>query len=294
MNKLKTYAAILANIRRFFSERNITEVSTPILSPSSTPDPTILSLQTTISGKPFYLQTSPEFYMKRLLCAGSDCIYQICKAFRDEESGRYHNPEFTMLEWYRVGFNHHDLMDEMDEFLKSILNTLSAERISYQNIFLKHLEFNPHTVTNETLINCAQRNNININANYDKDTWLNLLLSHLIEPKLGLDKPAFIFDYPTSQAALAKIRQDDPPVSERFEVYINGIELANGFHELTDATEQAARFHAENATRKKMGLAKIPIDEDLIAALKMGLPPCAGVALGVDRLMMLMLHEQKI
>jgi lysyl-tRNA synthetase class 2 len=246
-------------------------------------------------GASHYLQTSPEYAMKRLLAAGSGSIYQISKAFRQDESGRFHNPEFTMLEWYRIDFDHHDLMDEMDELLQLVLNTDKAERKSYAEIFQTYLQLDPHAANVEELIACAKQNNLQIEANItDKDTWLQLLMSHLIEPKLGEKVPSFIYDYPASQAALARIQPNNPNVASRFEVYFKGIELANGFHELQNATEQRKRFENDLIERQQLNHPHMPIDEYFLAALSHGLPDCAGVALGIDRLAMLASGCEKI
>ncbi len=283
-SQLHLRARLLQQLRNFFAARNVLEVETPLLATSTATDPHITSIK---AGK-WFLQTSPEFAMKRLLAADSGPIYQICKAFRDGEQGRLHNPEFTLLEWYQPGFNHHQLMNEVDELLQTILNTETCEHITYREVFITHLDIDPAQCTVADLIQCAEHNKISpptIDED-DKDSWLNLLLSHCIEPKLGLTKPLFIYDYPASQAALAKIRDDKIPVAERFEVYFRGIELANGYHELNDAREQQQRFNSDNLQRKKMLLPEVPTDMRLIAALD-DLPDCAGVALGVDRLMML-------
>jgi len=288
-------AGILAKIRTFFAARNVLEVETPLLSSSTIPDPNVHSIRAQYHqpganfSQELYLQTSPEFTMKRLLAAGSGSIYQICKAFRDEEAGRLHSPEFTMLEWYRIDFDHYALMDEMDELLNVILATPKAERVTYAELFIKHLNINPHTASATELINCANKNNIDMcGAGPDPTFWMQLLLTHLIEPYLGNVQPTFVYDFPVAQAALSRIRQEqDYAVAERFEVYVNGIELANGFHELADADEQEARFTKDLAKRAELNLSRVPIDDKLLAALRHGLPNCAGVALGIDRLVML-------
>lgn len=294
---LKARAQFLQCIRDFFAGKNILEVETPILAATTVPDVYIDSLQTTSGG---YLQTSPEFHMKRLLAAGSGAIFQLTKAFRANESGRLHKCEFTMLEWYRPGFDHHQLMNEMDELLQHLLMTPKAERKTYAEIFNEYCAINPHTATAVDLQQCAARFAINAIPGLDitdKNAWLDVLMSHVIEPNLGFAGPIFIYDYPASQAALAKLRKaenKDYAVAERFEVYIQGIELANGFHELCDPTQQRARFIADIAKRQALQLAEISLDEDLLAALDAGLPPCAGVALGVDRLFMLKQGERYI
>jgi len=240
-----------------------------------------------------YLQTSPEYAMKRLLAAGSGCIYQICRAFREDELGRYHNPEFLLLEWYRVGFNHHQLMAEMDELLTLLLGTSSADKTSYQQLFIEHLQVDPLSATSEDLQQLVT-NKANGPILDDKDQMMQCLFSTLIEPVIAVEKPLMVYDFPASQSALARISTVDPRVADRFEVYYKGIELANGFHELKSANEQRQRFIADNQQRKLLGKAEHPLDERLLAALEAGLPDCAGVAMGLDRLLMLMLDKKSI
>lgn len=314
---MRRRAALLARIRRFFDARGVLEVETPLLSAGTVTDPHLHSLS--VDRRPgearFYLQTSPEFAMKRLLAAGSGPIYQVCKAFRADESGRRHNLEFTLLEWYRPGFDHHRLMDEMDAFLAATLGAEPAERLTYGRAFERHLGFDPHTADLDRLRQAAQQAGIDA-PGFDgtRDDWLHLLASHGVEPELGRAsstsstrtrartktdgppfRPTFLYEYPASQAALARVRpagvdpagRPTPAVAERFEVYVEGVELANGFHELTDADEQRRRFEADREQRRRLGLEVPPVDERLLAALAAGLPDCAGVALGVDRLAML-------
>lgn len=303
LETLRLRAKILNQIRNFFSARDCLEVETPLLSSCSIPDPNIHSIAVPNQNQTWYLQTSPEFAMKRLLASGSGSIYQICKAFRAEEKGNLHNPEFTILEWYRINFDHHELMDEMQELLECIFaKKFTIERLSYEAMFQKHLELDPHRAKITEFRACAAEHQLNLSTEIkqssDRDLWLNTLLTHLIEPKLGQNSPTFIYDYPVSQAALARIRApqnaDDVSVAERFEVYINGIELANGFHELAAHHEQRQRFLKDLSTRQNLNLPKIPLDENLLAALKHGLPNCAGVALGIDRLVMLVAKLKSI
>jgi lysyl-tRNA synthetase class 2 len=301
LKNLQLRAEIFQKIRAFFAERKVLEVETPLLSHATVTD---LHLQSFIThyhaesqleeseprapasahpsngerslaaqkSRSLYLQTSPEYAMKRLLASGSGAIYQICKAFRnDGEFGRFHNPEFTMLEWYRPGFDHHELMNEVDELLKAVLNTQPAERVTYSELFARYVGIDPHTASFDG----------------DRNHHLQLIMNEKIEPHLGRNQPTFVYDFPATQAALAKIRPGNPPVAERFEVYIEGIELANGFHELTDAHEQQQRFHADLLQRQKINYPPVPIDEHLLAALQHGLPHCAGIALGIDRLVMI-------
>jgi lysyl-tRNA synthetase class 2 len=295
--QLRARAKIIATIRHFFAEREVLEVDTPLLCRVTATDPHIQSIAVPLNnGTVGYLQTSPEFPLKRLLASGFGSIYSLGKAFRCDESGRYHNLEFTILEWYRLGFNHHRLMDEMDALLQLVLGTPPAIRVSYRDIFLDKLQLDPFNTSVSELKEAAKKAELHTHEiENDIDTWLQLLMSHLIEPQLGASQPHFIYNFPASQAALAKIRHDDHHlVGERFEVYYRGIELANGYHELTDATEQRRRFEADNLQRKAMHLSELPIDENLLAALAHGMPECAGVALGVDRLVMLALNAQHI
>ncbi|MEX0335568.1 elongation factor P--(R)-beta-lysine ligase [Vibrio tubiashii] len=295
IEQLRQRANVLAQIRRFFAERNVMEVDTPAMSHATVTDIHLHTFQTEFigpgyaDGSKLYLMTSPEFHMKRLLAASSGCIYQINKAFRNEENGRFHNPEFTMLEWYRVGFDHHKLMDEMDALLQVVLECGQAERMTYQQAFIDVLGVCPLEGTMAELKLVADQLGLSDIAQpeEDRDTLLQLLFSIGVEGKIGQSAPAFVYDFPASQAALAKINQQDSRVADRFEVYFRGIELANGFHELDDPQEQLKRFEQDNAKRIEMGLSAQPIDHHLIAALKSGLPECAGVALGVDRLIML-------
>jgi len=283
---LKLRAQLYSKIRQFFLERNVLEVETPLLCHHTVTDPHIESFAVH-THTTYYLQTSPEYAMKRLLAAGSGSIYQITKSFRIGESGRQHNPEFSLLEWYRVDFNHHDLMNEIDLFLQFTINTKPAEKISYQNLFLTHLTIDPFKSTLSALKKLIVENNIRIDLDQlDFDTALQILLSHVIEPTLGIEKPLFLHDFPITQAALSTIRHDDPPVAERFELYLQGAEIANGFHELTDPVEQENRFKKNQIVRKNHNQSIPTIDYYFIDALKYGLPACAGVAIGLDRLLM--------
>ncbi len=297
IEQLKSRAKVIQTIRQFFANRDVLEVDTPAMSHATVTDIHLHTFQTEFvgpgyaDGRKLYFMTSPEFHMKRLLAAGSGCIYQICKSFRNEENGRYHNPEFTMLEWYRVGFDHHQLMDEMDELLQLVLGCGDAQRMSYQQAFLTVLGVCPLEASMTELKRVAAELGLSDIAEpeQDRDTLLQLLFSIGVEGKIGQDVPAFVFDFPASQAALAKINPQNPRVADRFEVYFKGIELANGFHELDNPAEQLKRFEEDNLKREEMGLAPQPIDHHLIEALKAGLPDCAGVALGIDRLIMLSL-----
>jgi len=296
LEMLRSRAQLLAKIRAYFEQTGVLEVETPVCSSYATTDPAIESFQIAYTGPgfsaphPLYLHTSPEFPMKRLLAAGSGAIYQICKVFRDGESGRQHNPEFTLLEWYRPGYNHHQLMEDVARLVNSALTEpREIEYLSYSEIFMHQLNIDPHQATQLQLQQCAIQQRIAGTERLElpsKDAWLDLLLTHCIEPQLGQDCLSFIYDYPASQASLAKISSNSPPVAERFELYIEGMELANGFHELTHADEQHQRFIQDLEQREAHGHASVPMDEKLLAALNAGLPDCAGVALGIDRLLM--------
>jgi len=301
---LRLRARVLGQIRAFFAERAVLEVETPLLAATPVPDLHICSLTVPYSTVPYgqgslYLQTSPEFAMKRLLAAGHGAIYQICKAFRDGEAGRRHNPEFTMLEWYRPGWDHHRLMDEVEGLLKLILDLPTARRTPYGAAVQAHAGIDPHTASAEELRRRARElglPTVEGLAEGDRAGWRDLLVSFAVEPHLGRGAPEFVFDYPEDQAALARLRRDEkgPAVAERFEVYVEGLELANGYHELTDAKEQRRRFEADLELRRQRGEAEPPLDERLLAALEEGLPECAGVSIGVDRLVMLAARAESI
>ena len=299
---LQERAVIIRRIREFFYARDVMEVETPSLSAASVTDVHLVTFSTEFvgpghaGGLPLYLQTSPEFAMKRLLAAGSGAIFQLCKAFRNEEAGSHHNPEFTMLEWYRPGFDEFALMDEMDELMQLVLGVESAERLTYQQAFMNALGVDPLTADISTLQQLATEQGFaDIAANEThRDTLLQLLFCMKVEPTIGQEKPCFVYHFPASQAALAQICQHDQRVAGRFELYFKNMELANGFNELTNGKEQAARFSEDNQYREANGLKQVPMDERLIAALEHGLPQCAGVALGIDRLIMLATNKQKI
>lgn len=291
LETLQARAAMFAHIRQFFATTGALEVETPILSQFAVTDPALASLATRVGGAARYLQTSPEFPMKRLLAAGSGAIYQICKVFRDDERGRRHHPEFTLLEWYRPGWDHHQLMDEVAALTRVVLARpdFPVERITYRDLFRRELDLDPWTATIADLRDTALAAGIAdaVTLDLEPDGWLDLLLTHRLEATLGRDGMTFLYDYPPSQAALARIRPGPFPAAERFELYLNGIELANGYHELTDTAEQQARFAADLALRQAQGQPILPLDVRLLGALASGLPACAGVALGLDRLLML-------
>jgi lysyl-tRNA synthetase class 2 len=295
IDTLRMRADIMARIRDFFKKRDVLEVETPLIASTTVTDPHIASIPVLHSkDKIFYLQTSPEYAMKRLLAAGSGSIFQLCKAFRQDEKGRLHNPEFTMLEWYRIGFDHHALMDEMRDFFKEVFAISKTDRLTVANVFETYVGINPHLAHVSELKNAAKKHGIEVDVPDEKNVYLDILFTHIIEPKLGNEYPVFIYDYPASQAALAKIRDENVPVASRFEVYFKGVELGNGFHELQNAEEQRVRFEKDLQYRFLHQMDAVPVDELLLSALQNGLPDCAGVAMGVDRLIMLMLGYEKI
>ncbi len=292
---LRLRAELYAAIRGFFTARDVLEVETPILSAAGNTDPNIQSFVLDFDGPAHvgarrrWLRTSPEYALKRLLAAGVGDCYELGRVFRNGEAGRRHNPEFSMLEWYRIGWDHRRLMGETVELVQDALALVGrkprVETLSYAELFQRELGIDPHRDPLEHLQEPLQTFAINADG-LTRDDWLDLLLTHRIEASLPADGVTVVYDYPATQCVLARVREDDPPVAERFEVYLGGIELANGYHELGDATEQAARFQRDLQVREGRGSRLPPVDERLLGALKAGLPDCAGVALGVDRLLM--------
>ncbi len=284
---------MLSRVRAFFARRCVLEVETPALSRSAATDPNLASFGVSSgTGAPYlHLHTSPEFPMKRLLAAGSGDIYQICRVFRAEEAGRYHNPEFSLLEWYRLGFDHFKLMDEIDALLSEVFDGVlayaPAARLTYREAFVQHAKLDPHKADVADCRACADAYGIEAPVDLDLEQWLDLIMSHVVTPRCAPNGFAYIYHFPAAQAALARIRPGAPPLAERFELIGHGLELANGFHELTDANEQRERCARELAIRHEQGLPRVPVDENLLQALTAGLPPCAGAALGLDRLVML-------
>ena len=304
---LRTRARMLQSTRAFFSTRDVLEVDTPVMSSAATTDVHLESFATVYrgpgspKGRVLYLHTSPEFAMKRLLASESGPIYQVCKTFRQGEAGAQHNPEFTLLEWYRPHYDATALMDELEEYVAIVLgehiSLAPTERLTYAEAFKRFARVdNVHSADVARLRICARERGISDvpGLGEDRDAWLDLLMSHVVQPQLGQHGPSMVYDYPASQAALARVRVGPPDVAERFELFVNGIELANGFHELTDAAEQRRRFESDRARRQQRGLRDVPLDEHLIAALESGLPPCAGVAVGFDRLVMLAVGARSI
>ena len=291
---IRERARVYRQIRAFFNNRGCLEVDTPVLMPATSTDANIESLVVADAARPLYLQTSPEFAMKRLLAAGSGSIFQICHAFRQGESGRLHNPEFSLLEWYRVGYDYHQLMAEMELLITTLsLHQCSFSRISYKDLFSQSLDLDIDMITLESLrAHCLQIVPGTNVAELEFDQCLDLLLTMVIAP--SMQGYQFVYDYPKSQAALARVNPDNSNVAERFELFFDGIELANGFSELTDSTQQRLRFEQEIEVRRGKSLTQYAIDERLLAALESGLEDCAGVALGLDRLLMVLLGLDSI
>jgi len=299
--RLRQRAALLRQAREFFAARAVTEVDTPVVVNAPASEVHIHSARVRLAADPaagapappLFLHSSPEYAMKRLLAAGSGDIYQICHVVRGNERGRLHNPEFTLIEWYRVGFALAQLMDEVEALVRALLGPVApaaSERISYRDAFLRELGLDPLTAGDAALAQAAQPLGLSgtgaTGAAIGRDEWLELLMGALVGPRLGRGTLTFVHSYPASQAALARLDAADPRVAQRFELYCSGVELANGFHELAVAPEQRARFEADNARRRDLGLPVFPLDERLLAALP-SLPDCSGVALGFDRALML-------
>tara|TARA_B100001142_G_scaffold93131_1_gene94850 strand:+ start:337 stop:1248 length:912 start_codon:yes stop_codon:yes gene_type:complete len=282
---------MLAKIRSFFATRNVLEVETPTLSKAGATDFQIESITASsqaLGKESLYLSSSPELPMKRLLAAGYGDIYQISRAFRDKELGRWHQPEFSLLEWYRVGWNDLDLMNEVEDLVKIVLQPIKPSpetlRITYREAFLEFLDFDIKSDLT-ALQQKLMKKGFDVPKNLASDELLDLAFSSAITPQLNKETITFVYDFPQDQAALARIKPGTPPVAARFEMLLGGIELANGFDELTDAIEQKKRFDAEQQRRQTAGYHVPPIDKDFISALSYGLPRCSGVAVGLDRLL---------
>jgi lysyl-tRNA synthetase class 2 len=279
----------LRQLRTFFYDRDFIEVETPLIAPEVIPELHIEPFRVEGGG---FLQASPELHMKQLLLAGAAAIFQVTRSFRQGESGKLHNPEFTLVEWYRVDDDMRAGIDLLDELMQSLLKTPPVKRTTYVAAFQEHVGVCPHTATVEQLAGASAHANIAIPLGFDRvdcDEWLNLLRSVRVEPQLGRDRPEILYHYPASQSALAKtvIDLDGRDVAERFELYYRGVELANGYHELGDAAELRRRFEAVNRGRVETGRRALPMPDKWLAAMEKGLPDCTGVALGFDRLVML-------
>jgi len=302
LQALRQRAALNALIRRFFEARGVLEVETPILSAAGNTEPNIDSFHTTFSGhhaagaRTRWLRTSPEHALKRLLAAGVGDCYELGRVFRNGEAGGRHNPEFTMLEWYRTGWDHHRLIEEtaalVNEALALVGRQARLEILTYRELYRQRAGVDPFRDHLQALRAPLRAVDIDPHG-LERDDWLDLLMTHCIQPGFDDATLTVVHDWPASQAALARIRADDPPVAERFELYLGAVELANGYHELGDAAEQRARFLHDHARRAARGLPLPPIDEALLQALPQ-MPACAGVAVGVDRLLMAMGHTGRI
>jgi len=291
-------------VREFFFARDVLEVETPIMSRAGNTDANIASFSLDFSGRTDgaprtrWLRTSPEFPLKRLLAAGVGDCFELGRVFRDGEAGGRHNPEFTMLEWYRVGWTLEPLIEETVALVQAALAMIgrraTASRISFRELYRRRLGFDPMTADLDVVRNAAAGIAVD-GEGLNRDDWLDLLMTHALQPTFGRDEILVVHDYPATQSALARVvERDGVPVAERFELYLGPLELANGYHELTDAAEQRARFERDVAVRQARGEAVPPLDEGLLAALGHGMPACAGVALGVDRLLMAMLDTPRI
>lgn len=293
---LRRRAALLSRLRAFFDRSGFVEVETPLLSADTVVDRHLdpfgvpIPSSSAADNRTYWLQTSPEFAMKRLLAAGAQAIYQVTRAFRQDELGTRHNPEFTIVEWYRAGDSLDEGMRFLSDLCQEMLGTPPAVPVTFQAAFQKHVGLDPHTATNDEIVAAARRHDIAAPENLattDRDAWLDLLLVTLIEPHLGQGVPVILHDYPPSQAALAIVRPGPPPVAERFELYVQGIELANGYHELLDPRVLRARNGENNRARIADGKQQLPEGSRLLAAMEAGLPASCGVALGFDRVVML-------
>lgn len=302
LSALRLRARVNAAIRGFFAERGVLEVETPILSAAGNTEPNIDSFTTTFSGhvsagpRLRWLRTSPEYPLKRLLAAGLGDCYELGRVFRNGEAGGRHNPEFSMLEWYRVGWDHHRLIEETVSLVRQLLALVDrqarVEVLTYRELFQRHVGVDPFTASLQQLQ--APLAGIQIDGEgLSRDDWLDLLMTHRIQPAFSNQLLTVVHDWPASQAALARIRPGDPPLAERFELYLGQYELANGYHELNDAAEQRARFARDHAVRSERGAVLPPVDQALLASLD-ALPACAGVAVGVDRLLMCLLDTAAI
>lgn len=286
-------AAMYATICQFFAERQVLEVQTPVMSQAGNTDIFLQSVSSnvTVADHPttYYLHTSPEFAMKRLLAAWQVPMYQICPVFRDNEIGSRHNIEFTMLEWYRPNFSLDELAKETNDLVSAVLGyPVIFDHYRYVDAFMDFVKIHPFDASCDTLKAIAKDNGLNIDLGENHQGWLDLLFSHLVEPNLGKALPTLIYDYPVATAALAKTvtDKDGNRVARRFELYINGLEIANAYDELADGQALRLRFDEDNVARKKRGLPVMPIDENLLAACD-ALPACSGIALGIDRLLMI-------
>ncbi len=294
---LRLRSDLLHRTRDFFRTRGFLEIETPLLSHDVVVDRHLDPLRVTLPddprhpevGRTMWLQTSPEFAMKRLMAAGGEAIFQITRAFRAAEQGRLHNPEFTIVEWYRQSDSYADGMTLLSDLAESLLGLPRARRVTYKEAFQTHAGIDPHRGTVAEVLAALESLQVEVPAGLadDRDGILDLLLSQIVGPRLGVDQPTILCEYPPTQAALSQVRASEPPVAERFELYVRGIELANGYHELLDPQVLRARNRANNQLRAADGKPTLPDESRLLAAMEHGLPPCTGCALGFDRVVML-------
>ena len=297
---LRQRAEIMRRLRAFFDDRNFLEVETPLLSHDTVVDRYIdpvsipkiaLTNSSADSDRRLWMQTSPEFSMKRLIVAGAGAVYQIGKCFRKGEKGAKHNPEFTMLEWYRTGDDLRAGMELLAELVETILELPKTSMLSYRETFLKFAKLDPFEASISQMKAVLEQHGVSLERSEmedsNRDCWLNLILSEVVEQHLGIEQPVIVYDWPATQSALAIVRAEDAPVAERFEIYVDGVELANGYHELLDPDELSSRNSINNQGRVKDGNQILPEASRLLEAMRHGMPQCAGVALGVDRLVML-------
>jgi lysyl-tRNA synthetase class 2 len=307
MENLRRRAEVLAFTRSFFAARGVQEVETPVLARGVIVERHIDPLAAEFHGggmktdagrERLFLLTSPESFLKRLIAAGSGPVFQLARVFRDGERGRFHNPEFTLLEWYRPGWDHHALMEEVADLVESVVGVRGREKQSYREVFRRQIDIDPFAASIEDLSNAAKKAGLAAPpsaVSWDRDDWLEFLFGACVQPRLGHEKLLFVHEFPASQAALARVREvDRVQVADRFELFADGVELANGYHELADAALHRERFAAANRLRAADGRPELPVDARFLEALEAGLPSCAGVALGFDRLVMLACGAERI
>lgn len=300
LKQLQSRAQMLTKIRSFFQQRSVLEVETPLLCHATGTDSQLDFFSSDATkNQSMFLQTSPEFAMKRLLAAGSGSIFQISKAFRKGESGRFHNPEFSILEWYRVGFSLHQLMDEVIELINEVLTEVysinEVKKISYVDLFEQVTGLNPLRFNQKEYARYARKNELTDAISLcgdDYSMWLDFIFSHKVQVTLNDYSISLVYGYPAVQSSLARLNKENPAIADRFEVFIAGVEIGNGFFELADAKEQEKRFDNENRVRKSKGLVQVEKDELFLDALLSGLPDCCGIALGLDRLLMVKTNSE--
>ena len=286
LNTLRRRASLMDDIRAFFRDRGVLEVETPVLAGAASPELHVSSFEVHSPGDARiagWLQTSPEFAMKRLLCAGIGPIFQITKAFRAGEAGSLHNPEFSILEWYRPGYSYEALITEVEELLGDLLDRNDPRRLTYRDAFVRFAGLEPEQSSLAEMRGCCRARGFREARGADRDACLDFLLDHCVQKRFG-EGVVTLFDFPASQCSLARLKPADRSIAERFEVFVDGIEVGNGYRELTDAEEQLHRFEQDRRRRRQRGMPDTPIDKRLIAALRAGMPECSGVAVGLDRL----------